>query len=141
MLPNVRTAERADITTMLAVWHAADLLTDAEQRRVELERAFAVAAELLLVAEVDGSVCGVLLCTTDGHRGYLKRLVVSPERRRRGVGRALVAEAERRFARRSLTRLNLTVRVDAGPARAFWAALGYRLEPAVLTWVKDAAEF
>src|SRR5262245_63675763 len=53
--------------------------------------------ELFLVATCDGAVVGTTLAGYDGHRGWLYRVAVAPEHERQGVGRALVAEAERRL--------------------------------------------
>lgn len=136
-VPIIRVAHGGDVIAMLDVWREAGFLHNPASRRRELDCALSLAPDLLLVAEVDGAMAGVVLGTTDGHRGYLKRLVVVPAHRRRGVGRALVAEIERRFAARGLYRLNLAVRADDSTAAAFWRAIGYELEPAVITWVKS----
>lgn len=44
-------------------------------------------------------IVGVILGTHDGRKGWVNRLAVLPEYRRRGVARALVRELERRFRR------------------------------------------
>ena len=52
---------------------------------------------VLLLALSDGKIVGSLLGTFDGWRGNLYRLVVSPERRRQGIGRELVRQVEQIF--------------------------------------------
>src|SRR4029077_7163507 len=52
--------------------------------------------ELFLIGTIDGAIVGTTLAGYDGHRGWLYRVAVEPERQRHGIGRALVHEAERR---------------------------------------------
>ena len=47
-----------------------------------------------LVAEVEGRIVGSVLVTHDGRKGWINRLAVHREYRRRGIGGALVSEAE-----------------------------------------------
>ena len=76
----------------------------------------------LLVGEEDGRLIGTVIAGWDGWRGGIYRLAVVPECRRRGVGQALVLEAERRLAARGARRLNAMVARDEAHARAFWDA-------------------
>jgi ribosomal protein S18 acetylase RimI-like enzyme len=57
--------------------------------------------------------------------GKIIALVVSKQQRRSGVGRALIAAAEKDFARRSVTRVILTTRFERKAAHQFYEALGY----------------
>jgi len=51
--------------------------------------------------------------------------VVSKKQRRSGIGRALVAAAEKHFANRRVTRVSLTTRFTREQAHQFYEALGY----------------
>lgn len=81
--------------------------------------------ELLLVAELSGRVVGTVMGGYDGRRAYIYRLAVASDCRRRGVGRLLVAELERRFRALGAVKINLLVYRENEPARKFWAELGY----------------
>lgn len=61
----------------------------------------------------------------DGHRGWVNYLAVAPERRGEGLGRALMAEAERRLAALGCPKVNVQVRADNAAAHGFYARLGY----------------
>jgi ribosomal protein S18 acetylase RimI-like enzyme len=61
----------------------------------------------------------------EGHRGWLNYLAVSPDRRRRGYGRQLMAEVESRVRAIGCPKVNLQVRRGNGDAVAFYTALGY----------------
>ena len=83
------------------------------------------------VAETGEKLCGMI--GTVSHSSYLHNdlsgriiaLVVSSRMRRRGVGRELVAAAEKDFRRRKITRVTLTTRVEREEAHRFYEKLGY----------------
>jgi ribosomal protein S18 acetylase RimI-like enzyme len=83
------------------------------------------------VAEADDQVCGMIGTLThashehNGLSGKVIALVVSKKHRRSGVGGALIAAAERDFAKRGVTRFSLTTRLTRTEAHRFYQALGY----------------
>lgn len=80
------------------------------------------AATTALVAEVDGIVVGFVRAVTDGvSNGYVSMLVVSPEHRRRGIGRALVSTLIG-----DDTRITWVLRAGIAESVPFWEAMGFR---------------
>jgi ribosomal protein S18 acetylase RimI-like enzyme len=83
------------------------------------------------VAEIGDEVCGVIGTLTHmSHEindlsGKIIALVVSQNQRRSGIGRALIAAAEKDFAKRKVTRVTLTTRFTREEAHRFYEALGY----------------
>ena len=57
--------------------------------------------------------------------GKFIALVVSEKRRRTRIGRALIATAEKDFAKRKVTRVSLTTRFSREEAHQFYEVLGY----------------
>jgi ribosomal protein S18 acetylase RimI-like enzyme len=53
---------------------------------------------LYLVAEINGTVVGVILGTHDGRKGWINRLVVTPTYRKKGIAKRLVQEVELRLS-------------------------------------------
>lgn len=94
------------------------------------ETAESVAAQLRAgggaVALAEGEAVGAVLWKPrDGALG-LGRLAVDPDWRRRGVARALLAEAEAEARRLGLDRLRLSTRLSLLDNRRLFAAAGYR---------------
>jgi len=90
------------------------------------------ADNFLLVLERDAEVCGTLLltlCLDAMYRslpfGVIENMVVSPEARGSGCGRALMAEAERIARERHCTKLMLLSNAARPEAHAFYARMGY----------------
>ena len=83
------------------------------------------------IAKIDNKLCGMIGTLThvshehNDPSGKIVALVVSEKQRRGGVGRALIAAAEKDFARRKVTRVTLTTRFERQGAHRFYQALGY----------------
>ena len=83
------------------------------------------------VAEIDNEIrgmIGTLTHATHEHNdlsGKIIALVVSRKHRQSGVGRALIAAAEKDFASRNVSRVTLTTRFEREEAHQFYEALGY----------------
>ena len=87
----------------------------------------------VIVALDAGEVAGWAWFTVDGSRGgedvaQLFRIAVTEDRRRTGVGRALVEHAQAILAERNCTRMRAALAADDDAARAFLAALGYAVD-------------
>jgi len=87
--------------------------------------------ELFLVATLDGAVVGTTLAGYDGHRGWLYRVAVAPEHERRGLGRALVLEAERRLRQLGCLKVNLQIEGENRDVVGFYERLGWIVEDRV----------
>jgi ribosomal protein S18 acetylase RimI-like enzyme len=82
------------------------------------------------VAVADGRVVGmVTLCrftTLTGTKAYLDHLVVAPDFRRRGIGRALARHAIGHAQAGGASRIDLTAGAGKQAGRALYRALGFR---------------
>ncbi|GAA2005712.1 GNAT family acetyltransferase [Microbacterium ulmi] len=125
MTTDIRPFRPSDTDEVVALWHATGLTRPWNDPRKDIERKLSVQPELFLVATAGGAVVGSVMAGYDGHRGWLYYLAAAPERRREGIARALVAEAERRLLALGCPKVQLMVRPGNEGARGFYDALGY----------------
>jgi ribosomal protein S18 acetylase RimI-like enzyme len=91
---------------------------------------------LFLVAEAEGRLVGSLLGTTDGRKGWINRLAVHPDWRRRGLAFALLREMERRFDQRGILVFCALIQDDNSSSSIFFRAAGYEEDPTVVYYSK-----
>ncbi|GAA4815677.1 GNAT family N-acetyltransferase [Streptomyces ziwulingensis] len=132
----IRAAGPEDLDTVLAFWKTAAEGTSISDDRDGVERLVARDPEALVLAEQDGELVGTVIAGFDGWRCHLYRLAVRPDRRRRGIGSALLAAAEERFVRLGGRRGDAMVLVDNERAGHAWRAAGYRPEEHWRRWVR-----
>lgn len=83
------------------------------------------------VAEIENRVCGMIGTVAypsyehNDLSGRILVLVTSSVARRGGIGRALVAAAERDFVQRNIKRIAVNTRLSRQDAHKFYEALGY----------------
>lgn len=86
---------------------------------------------LFFVALLHDRVVGTVMAGYDGHRGWLYSVAVHPDHRQQGIGSQLVARAERTLTGRGCLKINLQILEDNAAVAAFYASLGYAVEPRV----------
>lgn len=82
-------------------------------------------SDLIMVAEEDGELVGALIGTIDQNQGYIYRIAIHPDARRRGVGKALVKAVEKRFQQRKVTRVWVAGDEHNKAAMPLYEAMGY----------------
>ena len=134
----IRACRLDECPAVLELWKSAEAIPRPTDTLPELERIVREHPDTLLVGEENGRLVGTVIAGWDGWRGGIYRLAVLPECRRRGVGQALVAEAERRLVERGARRLNAMVAREEAHALGFWdAAPGWSREARWLRYAKD----
>lgn len=129
MSPVVRSFDMTDYVAVARLWRTTGLDGLSEP---EVSAALAYGPGLMVVAAEGADVLGVVLGTFDGRRGWLHRLAVHPEHRRKRLATALVGELELRLADLGAPRINLLVMPDNHEGIRFWQRLGYLSCPDVL---------
>lgn len=127
----IRPFEIADEPALVHLWNRCGLTRPWNDPHKDIARKLAVRPDLLLIAAEGSEIVGSVMVGYDGHRGWINYLAVSPECRMRGLGRALMAEAEARLLREGCPKVNLQVRANNEGVVAFYQRLGYAIEEMV----------
>lgn len=132
----IRECRPEEASALLALWEAAGTSPSVTDTITDIRGAIESSASVL-VAEVDRCIVGSLIATFDGWRGNMYRIAVHPDYRRRGIGRALVREGERCLAKHGVKRITALVEEKYPWAVAFWASVGYEIEPGIVRFFRN----
>ena len=135
MSMEIRPAVDADVDAVLALWEQAaePTTTDDAEAVVAL---LVHDAGALLVAEESGEIVGSVIAGWDGWRGSIYRLCVAPARRRRGLGRRLLAAAEDRLRGLGVRRMHAIVIGADDRATSFWQTSDWKHQDGQLRFVR-----
>jgi ribosomal protein S18 acetylase RimI-like enzyme len=123
-----RRAIADDTESILQLWKAAGSVPSVTDTPDDVCRMVAIEHAAFILALHDDAIIGSIIAAFDGWRGNIYRLSVHPQFRRRGIGRALLAEAEKVFAQWRVKRISALVMRDHPWAMGFWQAAGYVLD-------------
>ncbi len=124
-----RPIEDADIEDVIALWQACGLIRPWNDPRRDIAFARQGPASDVLVAEHEDRIAASVMVGHDGHRGIVYYVSVSPDLQAKGLGKQVMAHAERWLTRRGVWKLNLLVRAENEAVRGFYESLGYEVEP------------
>ncbi|WP_371614756.1 GNAT family N-acetyltransferase [Streptomyces sp. NBC_00454] len=133
---HIEPATAADLATVLDFWKAAAEGTSISDDLDGVERLHARDPQSLLLARRDGELVGTVIAGFDGWRCHLYRLAVHLAHRRQGIGSALLAAAEERFAALGGRRADAMVLNRNERGQRAWVAAGYHPEDHWTRWVK-----
>lgn len=127
----VRPFELADEPAVIALWERCDLTRPWNDPRKDIRRKLGVRPDLFLVGVVEGAVVASVMAGYEGHRGWINYLAVLPEQQGKGLGRIMMAEAERRLRDAGCPKINLQVRSSNTRVIEFYRRLGYAVDDVV----------
>jgi ribosomal protein S18 acetylase RimI-like enzyme len=130
-LLTIRNASLSDARALASLMRELGYETARAQMRQRLKSILSDGGFRTFVAEIDDQVCGMIGTLRHARHehndpsGKIIALVVSKKQRRTGIGRALIAAAEKDFTNKGVTRVSLTARFTRELAHQFYEALGY----------------
>jgi len=129
----LRDAQPSDFAAVRRLLGQLGYAPDEAEFRHRFDSVTATPGHRIIVAEEEGAVVGVLHvferpALDKGCEAVIQALVVDDTVRGRGVGEALMREAEAWASRRGLGATSLYTNVTRDRARAFYERIGYRLK-------------
>ncbi len=125
---------------MVALWEAVGFHLGGNDTPEMIARKLATQLGFFLVAECDGKLVGTVIGSLERGWGWVQRLAVHPEYRRRGIARRLVQEAEQAHAALGAYRTCLLTHRDNSAAQALYQSLGYETWDGVIVMSRDLTE-
>jgi len=127
----IRPYRKTDEAALLALWQASGLVKPQNDPRKDIARKLRVNPEWLLVGENAGRIVAAVMAGYEGHRGWINYLAVDPAHRRAGLGRAMMAAAERLLRAAGCPKINLQVRTSNRDVIAFYQRIGFAVDDVV----------
>lgn len=121
----IRPFQSADEEAVIALWQRCGLTRPWNDPRKDIRRKLAAQPDLFLVGVLDGQIVATAMAGYEGHRGWIQYLGVDPGRQRKGLGRAIMAEAERLLRAAGCPKINLQVRTSNTGVIEFYKRLGF----------------
>jgi ribosomal protein S18 acetylase RimI-like enzyme len=127
----IRAFRPEDEESVIRLWELCGLVRPWNDPRKDIARKLRVNPEWFLVGESGGRIVASAMVGYEGHRGWINYLAVEPALQRGGVGRAMMAEAERLLRTAGCPKINVQVRRSNSDIMAFYARLGYAADDVV----------
>jgi ribosomal protein S18 acetylase RimI-like enzyme len=124
----IRSALPEDEASVVALWQACGLTVPYNDPAADFRFALGKPNSDVLVLD---DLCGSVMVGHDGHRGWLYYVAVAADRRRQGLGHALVAAAENWLKQRGVPKVHLMVRETNQAVASFYQRLGYDPMPRI----------
>lgn len=125
----IRPANSNDRSNVIALWET--VFPDDPPHNAPpkvFDSKFALQDDLLLLAVECDEIVGTTMAGYDGHRGWLHKVAVLPQYRRRGVATTLVNHAIDALRAVGCTKVNLQIRATNAEVRTFYEALDFEVE-------------
>jgi ribosomal protein S18 acetylase RimI-like enzyme len=124
-LLTTRPFQRTDEASVVALWLRCGLVRANNNPVKDITRKSKVRSDLFRVGLIGDAIVATIMIGYDGHRGWINYLAVSPNHRRKGFGKQLMAEAERLLHNEGCPKINLQVRNSNAAVLAFYKAIGF----------------
>ena len=134
--------EDGDVAAVVALWQRCDLTRPWNDPAGDIALARRNANSTVLVGRADGAIVATAMVGHDGHRGWVYYVAVDPDRRQKGLGRAIMNAAETWLRTAGLPKLQLLVRRDNAQAGAFYQSIGYEEADTIVfaKWIDGRAK-
>ena len=127
----IRSYQSQDEAAVIELWLQCNLVVPQNNPERDIKRKLQVSPAWFLVGTLDGKVVATCMAGYEGHRGWINYLAVSPQHRRKGIGRRIMEDAEKRLKSAGCPKINLQVRETNREVILFYERIGYTKDPVV----------
>jgi ribosomal protein S18 acetylase RimI-like enzyme len=125
---DIRPFRIEDYDTVISLWKRSRLPYRPKGRdtRERIDHELESANAVFLVAEHQEEIIGSVFATHDGRKGWINRLTVDPQWRRRGIAARLIQEAERLLADQGIQIIACLIEDWNADSKRFFESIGYK---------------
>ncbi len=120
-----------DSAAVVQLWTECGLVVPWNDPYKDIRRKLTVQPEMFLIGSSGGRIIASVMAGYDGHRGWINYLAVHPDHQRVGVGRAMMAEAEKALRAAGCPKINLQVRSKNFGVIEFYEKIGFKKDDVV----------
>ncbi|MBL7063831.1 MAG: GNAT family N-acetyltransferase [Anaerolineae bacterium] len=132
---HIRRLGLEDYDELLALWQRAGLHSlkpRGRDSRAGLARQLASGVQTILGLEVDGQLVGIVVVNHNSRKGWINRLAVDPDHRRRGYGDRLIVAAEEVLREQGIHVIATLIESDNPASLALFRKVGYlEIDPGI----------
>lgn len=121
----VASLTQADIPGVINLWQRCGLVRPWNDPEADIALARRDGNADVLVGRDGDTIAASVLVGHDGHRGWVYYVAVDPDHQRKDHGRAIMTAAEDWLRARGIEKLQLLVRGDNVPVKAFYESIGF----------------
>lgn len=123
----IRKLKTGDYDELVGLWRRAGLEFRPAGRdsRESIAKQIEKFGDLMVVAEKDGQMAGAAIGSHDHRKGWINRVAVSPEWRRKGVAKALVNRLEEEFGKLGIKVMCILIKDDNESSISLFEGLDY----------------
>jgi GNAT superfamily N-acetyltransferase len=127
-MPNLRHLTVHDYDAIIRLWKEAGLRSVRLQGRDTRDAFIAqlAAGQRAIGLEDEGQLVGAVLITNDTRKGWINRLAIHPDHRRKGYATELIAAAEQELRAMGLQIFAVLIEADNNVSQELFAREGYK---------------
>ena len=133
-MATLRRLRSDDHAAVLALWQRAGLHSirpEGRDSQAEFEKQLA-GGQIAIGLEEGGSLIGVVLATNDTRKGWINRLAIDPDYRRKGYGEQLACAAEEALRGAGMKLIAAFIEDGNTASLALFEKLGYAVHPKIV---------
>jgi ribosomal protein S18 acetylase RimI-like enzyme len=125
MMMKIRLFQTGDEAPVVQLWQDCGLVRPVNDPYKDIRRKVSAQPDLFLVGTNGTRIVATVMAGYEGHRGWINYLAVAPDQRHKGLGRQMVAEAEKRLSALGCPKINLQVRRSNAGVMEFYRKIGF----------------